>query len=135
MAWPILTDAASAVELVMCIACILIGVSHIVQPAMWRDYFMSLHAQGTTGVVTRTFSLELWPAVIIVTLHQVWSGPGIILTIYGWLLLSKCVISVLAPQIGLRSLGMARKGDKAFIIAGVMLIAVGLSAGWALVRH
>ena len=38
MAWPVLTDAASAVELIMCIACVLMGVSHIAQPQMWLFY-------------------------------------------------------------------------------------------------
>ena len=85
--------------------------------------------------MTKTFALELWPALIIVALHQVWSGPGILLTIYGWLLLIKCIISVLVPQIGLRSLALAQKGDTSFIVAGAMLIAVGASAGLALWWH
>ncbi len=83
MVWPALTDPASAVEFIMCIACILMGLSHIVQPKMWRNYFTFLHDQGLNGVITRTFALELWPAIVIVAFHQVWSGPGLVLTIYG----------------------------------------------------
>lgn len=108
------------------------GLSHILQPLMWQQYFVALHGQGVIGVVTRTMTLELWPALTIVALHQVWHGPGIILTVYGWLLLAKCSISVLAPEIGLRSLGMAREGPRSFIVGGVMLILVGIASGVAL---
>ena len=108
------------------------GISHIAQPKMWEDYFTQLHARGEVAIVTRTFTLELWPALIIVTLHQVWQGPAIVLTLYGWLLLTKCTISILAPKVGMRSLKQAQRGDKGFIFAGLMLIVVGICAGWAL---
>ena len=132
MGWPFIVDARSAIEFIMCASCVLMGLSHMVQPRMWRDYFTALHEQGAPGIVTRTFTLELWPALIIVTLHQHWSGPGAILTVYGWLLLAKCCISVLMPQIGLRSLAMAKRGDSGFVLGGAVLLMIGISAGLAL---
>jgi hypothetical protein len=132
MNWPVVTDAVSSVELIMAISCAIMGVSHIVRPVMWVRYFTSLHAEGTNGVVTRTFALELWPALIVVTLHQVWWGPGVVLTVYGWALTVKCVIAMLAPEIGLRSLGMANRGDNAFRIAGVFLLMIAGFSAWAL---
>jgi hypothetical protein len=129
---PFITNATDAVQFVFAVGCLLAGLSHIVQPGMWVRYFSTLHAQGTDGVITRTFTLELWPALAIVALHQVWSGPGIVLTVYGWLLTVKCAISLLAPQIALRGMGMARRGERTFIGAGVFLCLIGLSAGAAL---
>jgi hypothetical protein len=111
------------------------GLSHILQPQMWRDYFTGLYEAGPAGVVRRTFSLELWPALVIVLLHPVWSGPGLVLTLYGWALLAKCTVSVLSPEIGLLSLAMARKGDRGFIIGGAVLVGIGISAGLALVMR
>ena len=131
--WPFVDDGASAVQFVMLVACAIMGISHIVRPAMWVEFFGNLHAQGTRGVVTRTFMLELWPAMLIVTLHQVWWGPGIVLTLYGWAQLTKVTVSMLAPEIGLRSLKMAQRGDRAFVIGGVMLLIVGAFAGAALI--
>lgn len=131
--WPFIHDAQSAVQVIMVVACAIMGVSHIVRPAMWVEFFTGLHAQGTRGVVTRTFMLELWPALLIVTLHQVWWGPGIVLTVYGWAQLAKVTISMLAPELGLRSLKMAQRGDNTFRLAGVMLLGVGASAGAALI--
>lgn len=133
--WTVITDATSAVQFIMAFAMPLMGLSHILQPKMWRDYFQRLHAKGAAGVVTRTFSLELWPALIIVAFHQVWTWPGFLLTVYGWLLLTKCVISLLSPRMGVKSLAMTEKhDDRGFVIAGIMLIAIGASAAYTLLN-
>lgn len=131
MNWPVLTDAQSAVQLIMGIGCLLIGLSHILQPRMWQEYFAALHEQGTVGVLIRTMTWELWPALIVVTLHQVWSGPGVLLTIFGWLLLAKSAVSLLVPQIGLRSMAMSRRGPAGFVVGGGILICIALSSAAA----
>lgn len=104
---------------------LVLGLSHLVQPKMWRDFFTRLHAEGPPGVVTRTFTLELWSALVLVTFHQVWHGPELLITLYGNLLMTKIMLSMLAPAIGLRSLAMAdEKGDLGFRLAGVVLCAL-----------
>lgn len=131
--WPFLSDAQSIVQFIMLIACVPMGVSHIVCPHLWIDFFTRLHAQGTAGLVGKVLAVELWPAVLIVSLHQVWSGPAIVLTLYGWAQFTKVWIALLFPKIGMRSLAMAQtNGAQRFVAGGVMLIAVGLSAGAAL---
>jgi hypothetical protein len=131
--WPFLTDSPSIVEFIMLIACVPMGLSHIVRPHMWIDFFARVHAQGTAGLVGKVLTIELWPALLIVTLHQIWTGPAIVLTLYGWAQFAKVWTALLFPQIGMRSLAMAqRKAARGFVAGGVMLIAVGLSAGAAL---
>ncbi|MEM9172971.1 MAG: hypothetical protein AAGA84_09725 [Pseudomonadota bacterium] len=116
---------ATAVQLVFCFAFLLMGLSHLLQPRMWREFFAHLHSLGTTGVVYRTFMMELIPASVLVAFHQVWHGVAVVITVYGWLLLLKVVISMLYPAAGLRSLAMAEKaGDRGFIVAGTALIAL-----------
>ncbi len=116
-------ESAAAVEALLALAFVLMGLSHIIQPAMWRVFFTRLHGEGPPGVITRSFSLELWPAITIITFHQVWSGPAVALTIYGYLLSLKITASLLCPAIGLRSLSMAEsKGDRGFQGAGVVLL-------------
>ena len=128
--WPFLTDAQSVVQFVMFIACVPMGLSHIVRPALWVDFFTRLHGLGTAGLVGKVLAIELWPALIVVSLHQVWWGPGIVLTIYGWAQFAKVWLALLVPEIGMRSMAMApEKGERGFIAGGVMLMAVGLSAG------
>ena len=108
----LVTDMPSQVQILMGVGCILIGLSHVFQPRMWQDYFEALHRQGVAGVLTRTMTWELWPALVLVTGHQVWRDPGVILTIVSWLLLVKCSIGLLAPQTSLRSMAMSQRGPK-----------------------
>lgn len=129
---PFVTDATSAVQFIMMATCVIMGLSHLMRPAMWVIFFAHLHGLGVPGVVMRTFMLELWPAILIVTFHQVWSGPGIWLTLYGWAQLLKVTIAMLAPEVGLRSMAMARIGDRAFVWGSLLLFSVAASAGGAL---
>ncbi len=115
----------------LAIPLILLGVSHIVRPQMWVDFFAELAVRGNPGVLWRTFSLELWPAVLIVSFHQVWTWPGVIITVYGHLLMVKVAISVIFPTVGLMSLRQAEaRGRQAFIPAGLALIAIGGLCAW-----
>lgn len=131
--WPFLTDPQSYVEFLMLILFVPIGLSHIVRPALWVDFFTRLHAEGTSGLVLKVLAIELWPGALIVTLHQVWWGPGIVLTLYGWAQFTKVWVALFVPEVGMRSMAMAQtKGTRGFVAGGVMLIVVGLSAGAAL---
>jgi hypothetical protein len=132
VSWPAVTDAQSAVQMVMSIGCTLIGLSHVLQPQVWQDYFAELRERGPAGVFTRSITWELWPALILVTLHQVWRGPGVLLTLFGWLLLIKCIVALLLPQIGLRSMAMASRGPWVFVAAGSVLMVIGLTSALAL---
>jgi|GEM_PF-1441062 len=120
-----LQQTSRTLDVLGAISCVVMGISHIVQPQLWKTFFAHLHSLGATGVVLRTFVLELWFALALVVLHPVTSGPGVVVTVYGWLLFTKCVVSVLRPQMALKSLALAEKGAPAFIGAGVMLLVVG----------
>ncbi len=110
----------------------IMGLSHIVQPQMWADYFARLAERGRAGVVTKIMQGELWPALLIVGLHQVWSGPAIVVTIVGWLLLAKVALGLLAPELALRSMRLAEDVPRSFGAAGVGLLVVSGFAGAAL---
>jgi uncharacterized protein YjeT (DUF2065 family) len=123
--WSFVTDTPSAVQMVMGISCVLMGLSHVLQPAIWVEFFARLVERGTFGLVTNAM-INSAPAAVIVSLHQVWAGPAILLTLYGWALLAKASISlVVSPQLGTRSLRLSQKGDAAFRAGGIGLLAVG----------
>jgi len=123
--------SSQAIEAILALPFVIMGLSHLVQPAMWRDFFTRLHGLGPTGVIWRCFALELWPAAAIVAFHQDWHWPGILLTLYGHALMAKCALGLLMPQLGLRSLAMAeRHGDRGFRIAGAVLLLLGLFCFW-----
>jgi hypothetical protein len=123
---------AAAVELLMLPGLAIMGLSHIVRPDVWTRFFADLATRGTSGVVMRTAMLELWPALLIVTLHPVWSGPGLALTLYGWALMAKACLSLLAPEIALRGLALAGHGARAFLPGGVLLLVLAGLCLWAL---
>ncbi len=129
--WPFVTDVPSAVQMIMLISCVLMGLSHLLQPRLWSEFFAHLVERGRFGLVANQF-LNAAPAAIIVSLHQVWSGPAIVLTLYGWMLLLKSCIGLLLPELGMRSLKLSRHGDGAFRAAGVALLFVGLACALAL---
>lgn len=113
------------IEAGLCLPLFLLGVSHIVQKQMWVDFFIDLANKGHAGVVWRTFMLELWPATLIVAFHQDWRWPGIIITLYGHLLMLKVALSLTLPGMGLKSLQQAEHvGGRAFVVAGLVLIAL-----------
>lgn len=131
--WPFLTDPPSVIEFIFLITCVPMGVSHIIRPRMWVEFFAQLNTQGQSGVTLKALAIEFWPGVLVVTLHQVWWGPGILLTIYGWAQFTKVWLALLVPAIGARSMAMVQtKGTGGFVAGGVLLIVVGLSAGVAL---
>ena len=114
------------VQIILAAPFIIMGASHIVRPEMWRSFFKRLNDMGQTGVVIRSFMLELWPAALIIAFHQDWSGPGVILTVYGHMLMTKVALSLVLPQIGSKSLQMAQSvGKRGFIGAGVALLGLG----------
>ncbi len=129
--WPFVTDVPSAVQMIMLISCVLMGLSHLLQPRLWSEFFAHLAERDRFGLVANQF-LNAAPAAIIVSLHQVWSGPAIVLTLYGWLLLLKSCIGLLLPELGMRSLKLSRHGDSAFRAAGVALLIIGLACARAL---
>ena len=130
--WPFLTDPPSFVQLVVLISSLIIGVSHIVQPGLWGEYFADLRARGRAGLVAKIMQVELWPALLIVSLHQVWSGPAIVVTIYGWLLLLKVTVGLILPNLGMASMAIPERAPRSFVPAGVVMLAIGATAGAAL---
>jgi hypothetical protein len=130
--WPFLTDPPSFVQLVVLISSLLIGLSHILQPALWVDYFANLRARGRAGLVSKIMQVELWPALLIVSLHQVWAGPAIVVTIYGWLLLLKVTIGLLLPNLGMASMAIPERAPRSFVPAGALMLAIGAAGGAAL---
>ena len=85
---PPVTDPARLVEAMLVVPFLVMGLSHIARPRLWRAFFAHLRGLGEIGGVYRCFLFELFPATLLVGLHQVWHGPGLVLTLFGWLLMA-----------------------------------------------
>ena len=99
-----------------------LGLSHILQPKAWAEFFILLRSKGEAGVFVDGF-LNLPLAGIIIGFHNVWSGIPVVLTLVGWGLLIKGMVRFCAPRQALRI--MARVSvDRSweFQVAGAGLV-------------
>lgn len=119
-----------AIELFAAVNFLVIGLSHIVQPRAWVDFFAKLHNLGRVGAFAEGF-LYLNMGTIIVALHNVWTLPEIVLTLIGWIYVLKAVQRFVAPTTVLRIYAkMTHERAWLFQVAGSVLVALSLLLGW-----
>ena len=111
-----------SVEVLAVILSVVMGLSHILQPRAWAEFFILLRGKGEAGAFVDGF-LNLPVAVVIIAFHNVWSGIPAVLTVVGWCLLIKSLIRFCAPKLALRMLSRVSV-DRAweFQVAGAALL-------------
>jgi len=90
-----------SVEIFAIILLGVIGLSHLLQPRAWVEWFTFLRDQGQAGAFADGF-LHLPLAGVIIGFHNVWSGIPVVLTLLGWSFLIKSLIRFCAPKVGLK---------------------------------
>jgi hypothetical protein len=113
-----------SVEVVAIILFGVIGLSHLMQPAAWVEFFTILRSKGKPGSFVDGL-LNLALAAVIIGFHNVWSGVPAVLTVVGWCLLVKCLLRLCFPQLSLRM--MARVSvdrTREFQLAGAGFLAL-----------
>ena len=73
-----------------------IGLSHIFQRSAWVEFFAKLHSLGRLGPFAEGF-LYLNFGAMIVSFHNVWTFPEVVLTLIGWTQVSKALFRFVAP--------------------------------------
>ena len=99
-----------------------LGLSHILQPKAWAEFFILLRGKGEAGAfVDGLVNLPL--AGVIIGFHNIWSGIPIVLTLVGWGLLIKGLIRFCAPKLGLRMMArVSVERSWEFQVAGAGLV-------------
>ena len=113
-----------SVEVLAIILFGVIGLSHILQPRAWAEFFILLRGKGEAGAFVDGF-LNLQMGGVVVGFHNTWSGIPAVLTLVGWCLLIKSLIRFCAPKQALRV--MARVSVERcweFQVAGAGLLAL-----------
>ncbi len=112
---------------------LVMGLSHLTQPRAWVEFFVWLRERGNAGVFVNGF-LSLGFGSIIVAFHNVWSGLPVILTIYGWLLVLKALVSFTRPGVVMRSFQrVSPERSLQFVVVGVMFLFLGGLLAYSLV--
>lgn len=115
-----------AIEIFAAINFLIIGLSHVFQHRAWAEFFVHLQRQGRPGSFANGF-LSLFTGSLIVAFHNVWSWPGLLLTVIGYGMLLKSAVVFIRPDLGLASMArVTPETSRKIMFPGVMFIAVAL---------
>jgi uncharacterized protein YjeT (DUF2065 family) len=118
------------IEYFMAVAFTVVGLSHVLWPREWVEFFLWLRTGGVRGVFANGM-LSLAFGALVVAFHDSWSGAASVITALGWLQVLKGAISLLAPRLAMRSLErVSTERAHEFQIAGAVLVGLGLFAGY-----
>lgn len=114
-----------AIRLMAAVNFIVIGLSHMLQPRVWVDFFIKYREKGEVAAFHTAF-LHLPIGSVIVAFHQVWSGIPAILTFIGWAYVAKSLLYFTYPKHGLRMMQrVSFERSREFVAAGVVLTVIG----------
>ena len=121
-----------AAEWYAVLTCVVIGLSHLTRPQAWVEVFAALHRLGQPGAFANA-AMNLVQGAAFVATHRVGTGPTVVLTLLGYLLLLKGTLYFLFPDVALRSMAKAGSGNgREFIIGGILLLAIAGVIGYGL---
>ena len=101
-----------------------VGLSHLLQPKAWAEYFILLRSKGKAGAFVDGL-VHLPLAGFIIGFHNVWSGIPVVLTLVGWSFLIKSLLRFCLPTQALTlwaRVSVERSWE--FRVAGVGLVAL-----------
>lgn len=111
-----------SVEIFAIILIGVIGLSHLLQPRAWAEYFILLRSKGEAGAFVDGF-VHLPLAAFIIAFHNVWSGIPAILTLLGWCFLIKSLVRFCLPKLALRMMGrVSVERTREVQVAGAALV-------------
>jgi hypothetical protein len=113
-----------SVEILAIVLFGVIGLSHLLQPRAWVEFFILLRSKGDTGAFVDGF-LNLQMAGLIIGFHNVWSGIPVVLTFLGWAMLVKSLIRFCLPKLALRAMArVSMERSWEFQAAGAVILVV-----------
>jgi uncharacterized protein YjeT (DUF2065 family) len=119
-----------AIEKLAALVFLITGLSHLMQPRVWIRFFLDMRERGETAGLLNAY-VHAPTGLLIVAFHNVWSWPGVALTLIGWSLTLKGALYFCWPQLALRSMAyLSIKDAWKFRAAGVLAIALAAGVGW-----
>ena len=121
-----------AIQIYAVINLAVIGLSHVLRPHAWVDFFVYLRERREAGVFVTAF-LSLIFGSVIVAFHNVWSGIPLVLTLLGWSQVLKALFYFVFPGFGLRKLHIpSHERASVFVIPGLLFVLLAMLLGYHL---
>jgi hypothetical protein len=112
----------TSIQKLVAISYLVIGLSHIIQPRVWTQFFIMFRDRGEVGSFLSGL-LHFPMGVLIVSFHNVWHGIPLIVTVMGWGLVIKGLIYLTYPKHGMRVLArVSLERSWEFVVAGVIAV-------------
>lgn len=119
-----------SVEIFAVINFVVIGLSHLIQPRVWVEFFVVLRSKGYPGVFVNAM-LSLLVGSIMVSFHNVWTGLAAVVTVIGWAQVVKGFVSLVAPSVGMKGLmRVSMERAREFQYAGIMFLVLSAVIVW-----
>lgn len=114
----------TAIERIVGISFFAVGLSHVLRPKGWVQWFDQLRARGEPGAfVNGMMSLSF--GSLIVGFHGTqWTGWAALVTAIGWMQVVKGIVHICFPAHSLRSMGfVTAETSWKVAVAGAVMVA------------
>jgi uncharacterized protein YjeT (DUF2065 family) len=114
-----------AIERLTGLAFLAVGLSHVLRPRGWVDFFAQLRARGEPGAFVNGM-MSLAVGTLIVAFHgSQWTGWAAVTTFLGWGQLTKGFVHLCFPAYSLRSMATVSETQAwKFVLAGAIMLPV-----------
>jgi uncharacterized protein YjeT (DUF2065 family) len=113
----------AAAEWFVALLLLITGVSHVLRPRAWADFFVALFAQPQAGFIIGVPALLV--GLFVLTAHPAWTpDTRSIVTLVGWAWSIKGTLYLLFPALPVRVGAPHMKRPAHFALAGLLLAGV-----------
>ena len=107
------------------VSILVVGVSHLLQPRLWRDFFILLKGTGVAGIIIAMYTFPLGLLIILCHNVWVWDAP-VIITISGWGMTIKSLLYAFVPRMAERAIPDEANAYRKYALGGAFIIPVSL---------
>ena len=112
-----------SIELFTAINVAIIGLSHLIRPKIWVEFFIFLHAKKHVGNIFNAM-ISLGMGSFILSFHFIWRWPTILISSYGLLQVIKGFTYLVFPALGIASISKVNieNANKFRVVGAIMVI-------------
>ena len=111
------------------VSLLVVGVSHLCQPILWRDFFLRIKESGVAGIIIAMYTLP--QGLLIVLGHNIWVlDVSLIITICGWGMTIKGITYFIFPRRAERMIPVGPNAHSKYAWGGGLMIPVSLLLIW-----